>query len=460
MNMEYSIRQIYKRIFMLVIRSFFSVFVPAFVIIFVAIGFVMVNSSNFTTFNQVPMLNRLEGYYTGHGSWEGVKVLFDQSNDTEFIEGTIYLLDAQGKIILDRNENGIDETGLLYKSSIRSIEFNLTANGENIGALVINLDAVSPRVLVIGRILLPVSLFSLFLLFIASTMGLLLSRRIVTPLAEVIAASRAVTDGKLDARVKVQGTQDLLALTEGFNQMADSLERNDRERREMLADIAHELRTPISAIRGRLEGMIDGVYPPDEKHISQTLTATYLLESLVEDLRLLTQAELRQLRFEKKEIDLKDLASQSLDMLSAEAEEKHVQLELKAGPGPFPVLLDSQRTKQVVGNLIENALRYVPEGGRTWITLENEDEKVILSVSDNGPGIPEEELPLIFNRFWRKEKSRSRHSGGSGLGLAIARQFTEAQGGRISAENLPEGGLKIKIIFQKVHYPLTSSSIR
>jgi signal transduction histidine kinase len=269
----------------------------------------------------------------------------------------------------------------------------------------------------------------------------------VLPLAEVTAAAKEVAGGDLSARVRVEGPDDLKILSDSFNQMADALERNDRERRDMLADIAHELRTPLTVLRGRLEGILDGIYSPDQEHIVPALEETYLLERLVDDLRLLTLAESRQLPFEKKDLDLNELARHVISLFQAQAEENMIQLELKSDAVSPRALLDPQRTEQIVGNLVSNALRYVPEGGRVWIDVRREGESAVVIVNDNGPGVPEEELLRIFNRFWRGDKSRTRTSGGAGLGLAIARQLVEAQGGKISACNLPGGGLQVRCEF-------------
>jgi two-component system OmpR family sensor kinase/two-component system sensor histidine kinase BaeS len=232
--------------------------------------------------------------------------------------------------------------------------------------------------------------------------------------------------------------------------MADALERNDRERRDMLADIAHELRTPLTVLRGKLEGILDGIYPADQEHIVPALEETYLLERLVDDLRLLTLAESRQLPFEKKELDLNELARHVISLFQAQAEENKIRLELEGDEVHPQALLDPQRTEQVIGNLISNALRYVPEDGRVWVEVRREGESAVVSVNDNGPGILEEELPYIFNRFWRGDKSRTRASGGAGLGLAIARQLVEAQGGKISAADPPGGGLQVKCEFPSI----------
>jgi len=163
----------------------------------------------------------------------------------------------------------------------------------------------------------------------------------------------------------------------------------------------------------------------------------------------LTLAETRQLHFEKKSVDLAQLAQHAIDMFAAQAREKNISLALEKGNGDFTIELDPQRTEQVIGNLIGNALRYIPEGGKVWIVLERTAEAIRLEINDNGAGVPAEDLPFLFDRFWRKEKSRSRSSGGTGLGLAIAKQLIEAQGGKISAGNLPEGGLQVMIELKK-----------
>jgi signal transduction histidine kinase len=296
----------------------------------------------------------------------------------------------------------------------------------------------------------PVAFISIFLAILTVIIGLLLMRRVVNPLAEVIAAARRVASGDLSTRVPVSGPDDLRALSDSFNHMAETLDLNDRERRDLLADIAHELRTPLTVIRGKLEGIVDGVYPPDETQIGPALSEAYLLERLVDDLRLLTLAETRQLHFEPRDVSFEQLASHAVDLFSAEAAEKKISLHLENRAQGIQIHVDPQRTEQVIGNLISNALRYVPESGKIWIIVEQSDNSVCLQVNDNGPGVPPEDLPHLFQRFWRGEKSRSRASGGAGLGLAIASQLIEAQGGSIKAKNLPEGGLQVSISFPMV----------
>jgi two-component system OmpR family sensor kinase/two-component system sensor histidine kinase BaeS len=229
--------------------------------------------------------------------------------------------------------------------------------------------------------------------------------------------------------------------------MASSLERSDRERRDMLADIAHELRTPLSVIRGRLEGIVDGIYSENGSQISMALEQTYLLQRLVDDLRLLTLAETRQLQFDKQNVNIGNVVERVLEIFSAEAREKNILLSFSEKNGNLSAFIDPQRFEQVLSNLIGNSLRYVPEGeaGKVWITANETHDRVRLTINDNGPGVSEEDLRFIFDRFWRKEKSRARATGGTGLGLAIAKQLIESQDGTIQARNLPEGGLQIEL---------------
>jgi signal transduction histidine kinase len=189
--------------------------------------------------------------------------------------------------------------------------------------------------------------------------------------------------------------------------------------------------------------MVDGVYPADEAHVAPVLEETYVLERLVEDLRLLTLAETRQLHFEREPVDLGDLAERAADLFGAEAAEKGITITVRVEPDLAAVNADPQRVGQVIGNLLSNALRYVPERGQVEVAVQRSNGSVELAVSDNGPGVAESDLPHLFDRFWRSDKSRARSEGGAGLGLAIAKQLVEAQAGTITASNVPGGGLRV-----------------
>ncbi len=438
--MKSSVHEIRARLLMLLIRAFVIVLTLSFLLFLSITGYFLAYSSS--TPIPLPFASLLEGYYAGHGGWNGVETIFNQ-NRQEALQPI--LLDADQRIVLDRRPDSVSTVGSRYEPQHDDIVLKLTVNDELVGYLVITSFTLAERFGLARAILLPVGMISLILILFMGIVATLLMRRFVNPLADVIYAARAVADGKLDTRIPTQGPQDLRSLSESFNAMASSLERNDRERRDMLADVAHELRTPLSVIRGRLEGIIDGIYSENGPQVSMALDQTYVLERLVEDLRLLTLAESRQLPFDRHPVDLGQLVDRTLDVFSAEAREKNISLAFTERSGDLTANVDPQRFEQVLGNLVGNAIRYVPEGGRVWVTAHGVADGLSLTVNDNGPGLPPEDLPFIFDRFWRKDKSRARVSGGTGLGLAIARQLVEAQGGHISARNLPEGGLQITI---------------
>ncbi len=434
-----SVHDIRIRLLTLLVRAF--VF-----ILLLSLSFFLAIVSYFLTSKTspipMPFTGAIKGYYIGHGNWDGVETIFDTIDELSSID--TLLLDKEYRIVLDRDSDSASTAGSSYELKPSDFALELDMDGQEIGLLVITSLSPWNRLGIARAIIFPVGIISFLLSIFLVVVATLLIRRYINPLADVIYAARAVADGKLDTRISSEGPQDLRSLSDSFNEMASSLERNDRERRDLLADIAHELRTPLSVIRGRLEGIVDGIYKADDGQVvSLALEQTYLLERLVDDLRLLTLAETRQLHFEKKSVDLAQLSHRIIDMFSAEASEKNIFLSLEKGNGNYTAELDPQRMEQVVGNLVGNSLRYIPDGSKIWFMLEETSEKVKLFVNDNGPGVAEGELPYLFDRFWRKDKSRTRSAGGTGLGLAIAKQLVEAQGGTIEARNLAQGGLQV-----------------
>lgn len=383
-----------------------------------------------------------ESYYLANGSWEGVERLphaiytpGDISVGEEW--DSLILLDAEENVLIYR---GVDATTLdpfTMEIGGEAPAVPLIVGGQPVGALLVGIPTQTLRIRVIG----PIGLISFFLALLTLLIGLLLSRRVVNPLADVIAAAQAVAKGQLNARVEVRGPDDLRALTDNFNHMAEVLERSDRQRRELLADIAHELRTPLTIIQGRLEGIMDGVYPAEAGQIAPALYETYLLERLIEDLRLLTLAEARQIQLDLRPVSLVEIAERAMQLAEADLADREIRIEMEGDIDLPPALADEQRVLQVLSNLLNNAARYGREGGLVRIRLRRLAEAAEVAVLDQGPGLPEEALALIFRRFWRGDRARSRSSGGTGLGLAIARELVEAQGGQISASNQPEGGL-------------------
>jgi two-component system OmpR family sensor kinase/two-component system sensor histidine kinase BaeS len=277
---------------------------------------------------------------------------------------------------------------------------------------------------------------------LALALGALLFFQITAPVRDLKAAAHAIAGGDLERRVVVRTHDELGDLAQTFNTMAESLSRSETERRQMIADVAHELRTPISVIQANLEAMQDGILPLDDEQIASLHEEASLLARLVADLRLLSLAEAGQLKLVQTEVDPADLVRRATERLRPDAEEKGVQLAVELPASPLPaVFADSDRISQVIANLVGNALRYTPAGGT--VTVEagaagrdtQQLQMVQITVTDTGSGIPAADLPHIFDRFYRADKSRTRTSGGSGLGLAIVRHLVEAHGGRVWAES-------------------------
>ena len=271
---------------------------------------------------------------------------------------------------------------------------------------------------------------------------------IATPLADVMAAADAVARGDLSVRVPKHGRGDFGRLAESFNRSTAELERAEQRRRNLTADVAHELRTPLHIIQGNLEGILDDVYEPTREHISATLEETRLLARLVEDLQTLSLAEGGQLPLRLEPVDVRELLSDVRTSFSGQAEAAEVELgiEIDGDPSRLMVTADVGRLDQVLGNLTANALRHTPPGGSITLRAEPVPGGIRIAVSDTGEGIPADDLPYVFDRFWRGDRSRSHADGaGSGLGLAIARQLVQAQGGQISVESEPGRGTTFTI---------------
>ena len=270
---------------------------------------------------------------------------------------------------------------------------------------------------------------------LAIVLGGLFTRQIVAPLEKVSSAARRVTQGDLDQRVDIRGSSELAELGESFNIMAETLRHDRSLRHNMVADIAHELRTPLSILQGNIEAMIDGVLPLDNENLSSLHQETMLLARLVEDLRTLSLAETGQLRFQPGAIDLKALSRQVIDQYQAPLLSKRIEVVLESPEGLPQAWADPDRTAQVVRNLMNNAFNYTPEGGTITVRLTSGSSGITVSVIDTGAGIPPKDLAYVFDRFYRVDRSRTRSTGGSGLGLAIVKQLVETQGGSVRVES-------------------------
>ncbi|MDO8578618.1 MAG: ATP-binding protein [Dehalococcoidales bacterium] len=275
---------------------------------------------------------------------------------------------------------------------------------------------------------------------IAIALGAVFTRQIVAPLGKVAAAAGRVAKGNFKQKVNIGGAGELDQLGQAFNSMAATLERDQQLRRNMVADIAHELRTPLTVLQGNVEAMLDGFIPADNAHLTSLHQETLLLARLVDDLRTLSLAEAGQLEFRTKSVNLRALSIQVVESFRALLSAKHIDAKVDGLDNLPEVGADPERTAQVLRNLINNAIHYTPEGGKITVRVTSDTGGVTVSVIDAGIGISLEDLPRVFDRFYRVDRSRTRSSGGSGLGLAIVKQLVEAQQGRVWAESTPGKG--------------------
>ncbi|GAA2828415.1 sensor histidine kinase [Crossiella cryophila] len=285
------------------------------------------------------------------------------------------------------------------------------------------------------RILWVAALVLLFTVVITVLAG----RRLVRPLRALTGAAQRMKDGDAAARVQVTGRDEIARLAAAFNEMAESRARVEELRKAMVGDIAHELRTPLSNIRGWLEAAEDGVTQPDQALITFLLAESRQLQRIIDDLQDLAMADAGKLRVHPEQLRVADLVDTLVSAHRAAADAAGVHLESTVDGDP-ELWADPVRLRQALGNLVANAVRHTPAGGRVTVTAHAEPEAVLFQVADTGSGISPEHLPQVFDRFWRAEKSRSRQSGGSGLGLAIVRQLAQAHGGTVTAASEPGAG--------------------
>ncbi len=373
----------------------------------------------------------------GHGMGGGAQP-FSSNEMMNDLGQRLILADDQGMVVYD---NQAELTG----SSITDAEIakgtSLMSNGKIIGTLLIAPNEFaggdSPAAEFLTTVKQAIITSAIVASGIALLVGALLFMQITRPLRQLTKAATSIANGDLSQSVVINSRDEFGELGETFNSMAANLDKAEKQRQHMVADVAHELRTPLAAIQGTLEAMQDGVLPVNEEQLSAITAETHLLNRLVGDLRLLSLAETSHLRLEKQEISLGELTSQLVDRFKLQAEEKEIKVKAKIQPHlPF-LFVDPDRITQVITNLFTNALRYTPNNGE--ITLDVAfgvaTNSQVITITDTGPGIETVNLPHVFDRFYRADKSRTRASGGSGLGLAIVKSLVEAHGGNVTVES-------------------------
>lgn len=406
---------------------------------------------------QAEFVRDVQAYYVITGSLQGIERLVYRAigRVEPGAQGRILpyaLADDSGHIVVAR---GPWERGEAVSQSELADGVAVTVGGERIGTVLIlsqawERDAFEQRYL--RGVNLALILGALGGTTIAMFLGAVLAGTLTRPLREMASASHAIAQGDLEQQVPVRSDDELGDLARAFNRMSAELARITRQRRQMTADIAHDLRTPLTVLAGYLEAMQDGTLAPTTQRIEMMQQEVAGLTRLVEDLRILSLADADRLQLQLEETDVGELLARARDMHAPQAQQEGVLLRVQTAPGLPRVLLDAARIRQVIGNLVSNALRHTPSGGEVVLeAAQNSASEIVLRVRDTGSGIAADDLPHIFDRFYRGDSARSERRGASGLGLAIARSLVEMHGGTIDVESAPDAGTTFTI-----HLPATT----
>ena len=409
---------------------------------------------------QTDFTTRLSEYHRTYGSWDRVESVFTYGNNPgqpdpnpgEHRRQPFALADETGRIIIP---SGPFHRGDTLSETVLEDGIPIAEDGEVIGFLIPMRAPFQgePREIEfiqrINRLLLYGALIGAV---IALLLGIFLSRTLTRPIRELTRATHAVSEGDLSQQVPVRSKDELGELAEAFNKMSSELWRSVNARKQMTADIAHELRTPLSLILGHAEAVHDGVLPPSRENFEIIREEATRLEHLVNDLRILSLADAGELSINPQIIEAERLVQEVAALYQYQARQKSIALELSMSSPLSPIEVDPGRMTQVLTNILDNALRHTPEGGSILLSATQIDDEVELSIQDSGPGLKKEDLERIFDRFYRTDISRQRDGavpGGSGLGLAIAKSIVQAHGGQLSAESEEGKGLKITITLPK-----------
>jgi signal transduction histidine kinase len=454
-------------------------------VVLVAVGAiaVLINQTTGTAFRQYVThsgvqgsgsgLQQLVGYYQQHGSWEGVESLLGDGvqmvgpgdmprrdmgwrPNRPGVRLDVTLADASGRVVYDSTGKA-EGSRLSSREKSSAVALSETDGGEVLGYLLLSFpDPRGPlgrlEEQFLGRMRSILLIGAALAVALGLVLGVLLSRSLTAPLQRLAMAARAVAAGDLDHRVREEGSAEIVEVAEAFNEMTTALGASERQRQNMVADVAHELRTPLTVIQGNLRAILDGVYPLDESEVARLYDESRLLSRLVDDLRELAQADAGQLRLNLRPTDVGPVIESTVENLAPGAEELGIELDAQVPEGLPPVEADADRVAQVLRNLLANALRHTPDGGSVTVSASLADDALEIAVAGTGEGISPEDLPRVFERFWRADPARARatapprsHAGpkpvnGTGLGLSVAQSLVEAQGGRLWAESIPGQG--------------------
>lgn len=411
-----------------------------------------------TSAGQYALSDVLVGYYAARGSWEGVDRVLARSSVPSAVIGpgrgapagfgpNYALADVDGRVIASRTGELVGEqlpAGVLAQGLALSWEGRPIGTVLNVRSAETVLDPEGETFL--QQVRRSLAWAALLAVVLSLLLGVLTSRLLTAPLARLTRAAGAIADGDLSQRVEVRSSDEIGELAGAFNHMATSLTKAEALRRNLVADVAHELRTPLSVVQGNLQAILEGVYPLEMEQIAGLYDETRLLTRLVADLHELALADAGQLRLLLAPVSPVELARAAVAQFTAAAESAGVALRLDADASTPEVEGDADRLAQVLRNLLSNALRHTPAGGSVTVAVRPEGDSVRLDVADTGSGIAPGDLPHVFDRFYRGDRSRARQGGGAGLGLAIARQLILAHAGQISVTSPAGGGATFTVL--------------
>ena len=393
------------------------------------------------------LVTQLTEYYESTGSWNGVQNTITTSSTPPPSPRPLYftIADSSGYAIIT---GGGFQTGDLIPQQQLSLGIPISTNGKTVGILIMSrvpFPGNSREEEFIQRVNMLLLYSALGASLVALFLGILLSRTLTRPIRELTHATHAIAQGDYDQQVTIHSRDELGELAQAFNKMSSELARSINARKQMTADIAHELRTPLSLILGHAEAVHDGVLPPTNENFEIIREEAGRLEHLVDDLRTLSLADAGELSVQPEIIAPDRLLQEVATIYRYQVQKKNVTLDVETA-SPLPnIEVDPGRLTQVLTNLLDNALRHTPEGGHIILAASPTPDGVELSVRDSGPGLAASELERIFDRFYRADASRTRGDGGSGLGLAIAKSIVQAHNGSIRAESEEGKGLKMII---------------
>lgn len=397
------------------------------------------------TETQQSLIAELQDYYRDHNGWGGIGAMRigERGFPQRWMRRMFVVLDEKGEPVAPLGGQfpppALSQNEILAGKPIE-VDGQIVGTLIPIGPLA---GIAAPRAAFLDRINRNLLSAGIGAAVVSLLLGILLARTISRPLREMTAATRAVAGGDLEQVVPIRSRDELGELAEAFNVMNANLARSRDIRRQMTADIAHELRTPLSVILGHAEALSGGDLPPTQETFHVIHEEAVRLSRMVDDLRLLSLSDAGELPIEKQPLEPRELLERAIASHGPRYQQEEKSLRLQLASELRPILADKDRLLQVLDNLLANALRHCPLRGEVVLTAQASPEGLRVEVWNDGPGIPDEELNRIFDRFYRLDKSRDREHGGSGLGLAIAKSIVEGHGGRIWAESQPGEGVTI-----------------